>query len=107
MRKEDFEELQQLVGKTIKEVRADTKYNVSDDYGFELVFDDDTSIDVIDIRCLAYDDCDMVGKEEKLTTYPDGKTIISKYQKEQLGGGVDWIIWPDQQLEDEKDENEG
>ena len=49
----------------------------------------------------------MVGKEEKLTTYPDGKEIISKYKKEQLGGGVDWIIWPDQQSEDEKDENGG
>ena len=106
MKKEDFEELRQLVGKTIKEVRADTKYNM-EDYGFELVFDDDTSIDVIDFRCLALDDCDMVGKEEILTIYPDGKEINSKYKKEALGGGLDWVIWPDQQLEDKKDENGG
>ena len=100
MRKEHFEELQTLVGKTIRQVHTDTKYNIDDDYGFELVFTDDTSLNIISTKCLAYDDCDMDGKDEKLTSYPDGKEIPVKYKKEQLGGGVDWVIWEDQHPED-------
>ena len=94
MRKDDFEELKTLIGKTIKEIKADTKYNIEDDYGFEIYFTDNTSIEIIDRRCLAYDNgCDMVGKDEILYEYPSGKEIKSKYTKEELGGGIDWVIF--------------
>ena len=99
MRKDHFEELKTLIGKTIKEIRADTKYNIAEDYSFELVFTDNTSLAVLFVKCLAYDDCDMAGKEKELTM-PYGKKIVLKYTKEQLGGWVDWVIWDDQQPEE-------
>ena len=93
MKKEDYDDLKVIIGKTIEYVGVDITYNIDDDYGFELCFTDGTSLEIIDRRCLAYDNgCDMVGKDEILYEYPSGKEIKSKYKKEELGGGIDWVI---------------
>jgi len=48
MRPEDVQKLKNLVGKTVVEIRVSDDEH---DYGFDLVFDDGTVLEVYDIRC--------------------------------------------------------
>ena len=90
MRKIDYDELISIKGKIIKDILVDL--DREDDYGFEIIFDDDSRLEIYDARCLAIDDCNMIGKMQKLTEYPSGKIVYGKYSKEELGGGCAWGV---------------
>ena len=49
MREKDAEILKRLIGKTVKAIRLDAENE--HDYGFELVFDDGTVLEIYDITC--------------------------------------------------------
>ena len=66
---ESREELKKLIGRTVRDVRVSDD---ADDYGFELVFDDGTVLEVYDIRCPLLDECRM--------------------EDELKGGGVAWCV---------------
>ena len=90
MRKIDYDELISIKGKTIKDILVDL--DREDNYGIEIIFDDDSRLEIYDTRCSAIDDCDMIGKPQKLTEYSSGKIVYAKYSNEELGGGCAWSV---------------
>jgi len=48
MRAEDIEDLKKMIGKKVVDVRAGTED--SEDYGFDLVFDDGTVLELYDLK---------------------------------------------------------
>ena len=99
MRENDFNELRSIKGKTIKDILVDL--DREDDYGFEIIFDNDSILEIYDIKCSAIDDCDMIGKPQKLTEYPSGKIVYDRYSKKELGGGCAWGVVKKSELYDE------
>ena len=99
MRKIDYDELISIKGKTIRDILVDL--DKEDDYGFEIIFDDDSRLEIYDIKCSAIDDCDMIGKPQKLTEYPSGKIVYGKYSKKELGGGIAWGVVKKNEFYDE------
>ena len=93
MNKNDYLELKSLIGKTVKNIRVDLNEDRSD-FGFDLKFNDDdrTILEVYDGRCPSLQDCDMIGKPEKLYLYPEGSVVYRKIIKDELGGGVMWCV---------------
>jgi len=86
MKPEDVEKLRELIGKKVVEVRVDSAH---DSYGFDLVFDDGTVLEVYDIRCPAMDEsCES--KKIKVVDIETGKTL--KVLPRSVGGGVAWLI---------------
>ena len=99
MRKIDYDEIRGIKGKTIKDILVNL--NEEDDYGFEIIFDYNSRLEIYDIKCLAIDDCDMIGKMQKLTEYSSGKIVYDRYSKKELGGGYAWGVVKKSELCDE------
>jgi len=103
MRPEDFEILKQLVGKTVKEIRANTEDE--SDYGFDIVFDDGTVLEIYDLKCAKLDE-GCYGKEVEVYKYDLSKdTPVSKEKTADLpvGGGVAWAIMSEELEEVDSD----
>jgi hypothetical protein len=88
MKKDDAELLKKLIGKKVVEVRVDL--NDPHDYGFDLVFDDGTVLEVYDIRCSKFDE-ECKNKPIKLYDFETGEEV-SRNIDVPLGGGVAWTI---------------
>ena len=89
MRKDDAELLKKLIGKKVVEVRVDL--NDPHDYGFDLIFDDGTVLEVYDIRCSKFNE-ECKNKPIKLYDFETGKEVSRNDIDVPLGGGVAWTV---------------
>ncbi len=89
MKLEDAEVLKNLVGKTVVEIRVSDD---EEDYGFELVFDDGTTLEVYDLRCMAMSE-KCKGKRIQVANFETGeaKDVVVPF----VGGGVVWTVGRD------------
>jgi len=87
--KESYAELRSLIGKKIIDVKAVT--NDDNCFSFELKFDDNTILELYDMRCDLYDVCDKIGKVEVVTSLT-GEPIMKEISKDELGGGLAFCI---------------
>ncbi|WP_456370582.1 hypothetical protein [Geoglobus sp.] len=86
MRKDDAEILRTLIGKRVTNILVNT--SEEEDYGFEIVFDDGSVLEVYDLRCLKIDkDC---YKKKVTFTSPSGELI--EVSNVPVGGGMGWTL---------------
>ncbi len=88
MKPEDTRLLTKLIGKTVVEVRVGSE----DDYGFELVFDDGTTLEVYDLRCpVMSEECKSKRMRAVNLETGDMKDIDAPF----IEGGVVWTVSKD------------
>ena len=94
MRPEDAKALRELIGKVVVEIRVSDD---EDDYGFELVFDDGTTLEVYDIRCAAMSE-ECRDKRIQVIDFEteNAKDVIVPF----VGGGVVWTVGGSEIAED-------
>ncbi len=86
MRPEHANVLRELIGKTVVEVRVSDD---EDDYGFELVFDDGSVLEVYDIRCMAMSE-ECMRKRIRVVNFETRE--IENATPSFVGGGVAWTV---------------
>jgi len=89
VRKDDAELLKKLIGKKVVEVRVDL--NDPHDYGFDLIFDDRTVLEVYDMRCSKFSE-KCKNEPIKLYDFETGKEVSRNDIDVPLGGGVAWTV---------------
>ncbi len=86
MRAEAVEDLKKLIGKTVREIRVSNDEN---DYGFDLVFDDNTVLEIYDIRCAVMSE-ECKKKKVSVVNIETGDSI--EVIAHSIGGGVAWVV---------------